>query len=216
MKTVVLASGGLDSSVLLYLLKREHHVVLPLHVNYGQLAERREWSALKRFCRKAKLPSPVRVDAPGLGKVPSGLTRNGRRWARDPFFPARNLVLVSIGGAIGYSNGTRAVALGLVANALYPDQTKDFVRLAQDSLSESLGSRMLVTAPLLALSKAEVVALGQNLHAPIEVTYSCQQGGDRPCNRCSSCADRTHALEEAKRLSGTARRNRRPPRKRRV
>lgn len=202
MKTVVLASGGLDSSILLFLLKREHVDVLPVHVDYGQLAEKQEWSSLRRFCRKAKLPNPIRVNATGLRKVPSGLTRKGNRWARDPFFPARNMVLVSIGGAIGHPVGARAVALGLVANALYPDQTKDFVRRAQGALSESLGGKMLVLAPLLTLSKSEVAALGLSMGAPIGLTYSCQRGEHRPCNHCSSCADRARAVSEATRLRG--------------
>ncbi len=213
MKIVVLASGGLDSSVLLSLLKRERLDVLPVHVDYGQLAEKQEWSSLRRFCREAKLPNPIRVDATGLRKVPSGLTRKGGRWAADPFFPARNLVLVSIGGAIGYPAGARSVALGLVANALYPDQTKDFISRAQDSLSEGLGGKMVVTAPLLSLSKAEVVALGLSLRAPIEETYSCQRGERRPCNRCSSCRDRAHAVSDAARLRRKSSRARRSAKK---
>lgn len=213
MKTVVLASGGLDSSVLLFLLKREHVEVLPVHADYGQLAEKQEWSSLRRFCRAAKLPNPIKVNATGLRRVPSGLTRKGDRWARDPFFPARNMVLVSIGGAIGHSAGARAVALGLVANALYPDQTKEFVRRAQDSLSEGLGGKMLVIAPLLTLSKSEVVALGLRMGAPIGLTYSCQRGEHRPCNRCSSCADRARAVSEAAPLRGRSSRVRPPTRR---
>ena len=210
MKTVVLASGGLDSSILLYLLKREHVELLPIHVDYGQLAERREWLALKRFCTKAKLPTPIRVDARGLGLVPSGLTRRSKRWERDPFFPGRNLLLVSIAAALGYTRGFRSVAIGLVANALYPDQTKEFVRVAQTAISESTGAKFQVGAPLLRLSKTDVVLLGRRLGAPIPLTYSCQRGGSFPCGRCSSCTDRASALTAARPPSRQAQRVRRP------
>lgn len=198
MKTVVLASGGLDSSILMYLLKRERVELLPVHVNYGQLAESREWAATLRFCKTAGLPRPVRVDAAGLGQVPSGLTRRGGRWASDPFFPGRNLMLATIGAAIGYPQGYRSIAIGLVANALYPDQTQEFVRRVRDALSESLGSKMNIIAPLLGLSKSRVVELGVRAGAPIHQTYSCQRGLSPPCGRCSSCTDRNTALSTVK------------------
>jgi 7-cyano-7-deazaguanine synthase len=212
-KTVVLVSGGLDSSVLLYLLKREHSELMPIHVDYGQLAERWEWLALGRFCMRARLPPPLRVGASGLGKVPSGLTRSSKRWERDPFYPGRNLLLASIGGAFGYSRGYRSVAIGLVANALYPDQTKEFLSAAQAALSESTGAKFQVSAPLLKLSKVEVVKLGKSLGAPIALTYSCQRGAAQPCGRCSSCKDRAMAMSEARRPHPQTRRVRRSTRR---
>lgn len=198
MKAVVLASGGLDSSILLTLLKRERVAMLPIHVDYGQLAERREWLSLKRFCATAGLPAPVRVDVSGLGAVPSGLTRSGRNWRPDPFFPGRNLMLATVAAAVGYPQGYRTVALGLVANALYPDQTKEFVRAAEGALSESFGSKINVIAPLLGLPKAKVAELGVKARAPVHLTYSCQRGSLPPCGECSSCTDRAAALATLK------------------
>lgn len=206
MKTVVLASGGLDSSTLMFLLKRERAEMLPVHVNYGQLAEQREWIAVRRFCAAARLPQPVKVDASGLGQVPSGLTRRGGRWNSDPFYPGRNLLLATVGAIIGYPRGYRTVALGLVANALYPDQTQEFVRTARDALSESLGCKMSVIAPLLQLPKTQVVELGLRAGAPLDRTYSCQRGSVPPCGHCSSCKDRLSALQAA---AGRAARRRR-------
>ena len=58
MKTVVLASGGLDSSVLLYLLKREHAELLPIHVNYGQLAEPQEWASAQAILYEGEAAHP--------------------------------------------------------------------------------------------------------------------------------------------------------------
>ena len=120
----------------MFLLKRERAEMLPVHVNYGQLAEQREWIAVRRFCAAARLPQPVKVDASGLGQVPSGLTRRGGRWNSDPFYPGRNLLLATVGAIIGYPRGYRTVALGLVANALYPDQTQEFVRTARRPVRE--------------------------------------------------------------------------------
>lgn len=208
MKTVVLASGGLDSSVLMFLLKRERTEMLPVHVNYGQLAEAPEWSAVKRFCHAAGLPPPTRVDASGLRQVPSGLTRKSKRWAADPFFPGRNLFLATVGAAMGYSRGYRTVAIGLVANALYPDQTGEFVNATRDALSESFGCKMQVTAPLLRLTKRKVAELGRTSGAPVAMTYSCQRGSSPPCGLCSSCADRVVALKDSE--SGVSKARRAP------
>jgi 7-cyano-7-deazaguanine synthase len=178
------------------LLNREHVELLPIHVNYGQLAEAREWFALRRFCTMVGLLRPVKVNVSGLGLIPSGLTRRSRRWRSDPFFPARNLILAAIGGSVGHSRGYRTIALGLVANTLYPDATKEFVRVTGDAISESLGARIQLIAPLLRFSKREVVDLGKAAHAPLSFTYSCQLGAPRPCRSCSSCRDRMAALNE--------------------
>ena len=213
MKTVVLASGGLDSSILMFLLKREHVELLPVHVNYGQLAEEREWYAVRRFCTASGLPPPLKVDAPGLGQVPNGLTRKGVRWRSDPFFPGRNLMLTTIGAIIGFPRGYRTVALGLVANALYPDQTQDFLRVARNALSESVGSKLNVIAPLLRIPKTMVAELGLKAGAPVGRTYSCQRGSSPPCGRCSSCMDRLNALMAAESWGAKRRRARRAPTK---
>jgi len=182
--------------VLMSLLKRERVKILPIHVNYGQLAEVREWSALRRFCAAAGLPTPIRIDASGLESVPCGLTRRSKRWKSDPFFPGRNLILATMGASVGFSRGYRTVALGLVANTLYPDATKEFTQVASEALSESFGAKILVTAPLLQFSKREVVELGKASHAPLSLTYSCQLGKLPPCGRCSSCRDRVAALKD--------------------
>jgi 7-cyano-7-deazaguanine synthase len=214
LKTVVLASGGIDSSVLMLLLRRERVEILPVHINYGQLAEPREWPALKRFCAVTRLPNPIMVNASGLGLVPSGLTRRATQWKSDPFFPGRNLILAAMGASVGYSRGCRTIALGLVANTLYADATKEFVRVASDALSESFGARMLVTAPLLRFNKREVVELGKASHAPLSLTYSCQLGTSSPCGRCSSCRDRIAAFEGAPKSGAEAYRT--TPKQRRV
>ena len=170
--------------------------MLPLHIDYGQLAARREWLALIRFCKACRIARPVRVDVRGLGIIPSGLTRSSSRWRANPFFPGRNLILASIASGVGYSRGFRTIAFGFVANTLYPDSTQEFVTAASAALSEAMGARIQVTAPLLRFSKRQTAELGRAVRAPTQLTYSCQVGGAIPCARCSSCRDRTSALAE--------------------
>ena len=57
------------------------------------------------------------------------------------------------------------------------------------------GKKVKIVAPLLMMNKAEVVKLGLKLHAPYELTWSCYEGGEKPCGKCGTCIDRMKAFE---------------------
>lgn len=218
MQAVVLSSGGLDSSLTMQLLNGEGVEVYPLHVNYGQLAEPREWRACQRVCRALGLRSPVRVDLQGLRIFPSGLVNRDLDIYRNAFLPTRNLVFLVIGAGYAYAKGLDTVVIGLVANPIFPDQTRAFVKHAEQAIASSLGRRIRILAPLIQLDKREVILLARKHRLAVVLTYYCHAGGAKPCGHCISCRERTAAENALKsnRQGGAAHRVRKSVRKRKV
>src|SRR5690348_4485576 len=119
MKIVVLASGGIDSALMIRLFKNEGYEVLPLHINYNQLAENQEWESCQALCKFFSL-EPFKMDIPGFGRLPSGLTNDKLDIYKDAFLPTRNLTFITLASAYAYSKSCDSVAIGLLANPIFP------------------------------------------------------------------------------------------------
>jgi 7-cyano-7-deazaguanine synthase len=115
--------------------------------------------------------------------------------------PFRNATLLAIATSWAEVIGAEAIVIGAVeADAPgYPDCRAAFFEAAERMIE--LGTRpethIRVEAPLVAMTKAEVVRLGMDLGAPLELTWSCYQGEAAPCGRCASCQRRAEAFREA-------------------
>ncbi|MDA7996755.1 MAG: 7-cyano-7-deazaguanine synthase [Nitrosopumilus sp.] len=190
---VFLASGGLDSSVLLWKMKRDGHDVVPLFIDYGQKAAVQEHRAAAYICREIGIRLR-RIDIPGLSRIDNGLS--------DPVhgashvFHARNMILFSVAASLAASRYMRVIGAGIRDDS-FPDQARAFVDSSEEALTDAVGSRMILFAPLVTFSKLEVARLGRDDGVPMDVTYSCYMGGPAPCRRCPSCLDRQRALDLA-------------------
>lgn len=196
MGIVVLVSGGLDSAVISVMAQREGIQTHPLFVDYGQLCAEREWAACLAVHKANDLPDPVRLSVNGFGQIiPSGLTDPNRDIVADAFLPCRNLLFAVCGAAYAYSKGAESVALGLLdeSEAIFPDQTGQFIEEAERVVRIATGRSIRIVAPLLTLSKAEVIALADQLG--IHGTYSCHRGTAEPCGQCISCMERIRASQ---------------------
>ena len=191
MKIVVLTSGGIDSALMISMLTKEGHEILPMHINYGHLAEEKEWECCKKICNKYSL-EPFRMDISGFGKLPSGLTNRELDVYEKAFLPTRNLTFITMGAAYAYSKSCDVVAIGLLSNPIFPDQTKDFVEKAQISISTALGSPIHILTPLIDLDKRDILKLAEDFGLS-KITYFCHAGGDIPCGKCISCRERIAA-----------------------
>lgn len=175
------------------LLKKERHELFPLHVNYGHLAEDREWLACQRICKYLQLIDPVKIDVTGIAKIPSGLTNPNLDIERDAFLPTRNLLFATIGAAYAYSITANVVAMGLLANPVFPDQTEDFVRVAENCITTALGRQVKILTPFITLDKREIILLATKHNLPLDVVYYCHSGKEKPCGICVSCKERIMA-----------------------
>jgi 7-cyano-7-deazaguanine synthase len=195
MRAVVLCSGGVDSSVLMRLLLIRNCTVFPLFVDYGQLSANIEWATCQRVCQYLGL-EPEKMNVSGFGKlVPSGLTDEKLDVEKDAFLPTRNLLFLTLGAAYGYKKAAHTVAIGLLANPIFPDQTESFVKSAETLLSEATGEDITVFAPFINMDKTDTLRLARKYDIPLDMTYSCHAGGVKPCGKCISCKEKIAALK---------------------
>lgn len=193
MRVVVLSSGGIDSSVMMQLLKKRDCRLFPLFIDYGQLAASAEWEACQRICQYLDL-KPNRMNVSGFGKlIPSGLTNQDLDVESQAFLPTRNLLLLTLGAAFGYTKSAYVIAIGLLSNPIFPDQTKEFIQEAQRTISKSLDIDISILSPLISLNKFDTIILARKYGLPLEYVYSCHLGTKQPCGRCISCKERIAA-----------------------
>ena len=206
---VVLASGGLDSCVAAAWASRRWRPAM-LHVNYGQRTERKELECFERQAAHFKAEQRLVVEAPHLGRIGGSSLTDPRlavpeedRPGETPstYVPFRNATLLAIATSWAEVIRAGAIVIGAVeADAPgYPDCRAAFFEAAERMIE--LGTRpethIRVEAPLVAMTKAEVVRLGMDLGAPLKLTWSCYQGEAAPCGRCASCRRRAEAFREA-------------------
>jgi 7-cyano-7-deazaguanine synthase len=188
MSIVILVSGGLDSTLVAKLAQEEGIELFPLFINYGQRAHERELAACKHAMEVFGLPEPKIAELNGYGRlIRSGLTDQTQRILEDAFTPGRNMLFLLTAAAYAYQVGADAVSIGLLneASSLFPDQTSEFIRLAEDTISLCMGRKIRVLTPLSAFHKRDVVMLTNS--KGIRNTYSCHLGAAEPCGACIAC-----------------------------
>ncbi len=208
---VVIASSGLDSTVVATKLVREGRRVCLLHFTYGCNAETREAAAIARIaesleCSYCYLPVDLRQM---LGKKASTLFQaesmtvgaiQGAEYAHE-WVPGRNLVFVALAVAWAEAHGYHAVALGnnLEEAGAYPDNEEQFTTLLNHAMPYAVQAHygMELLTPVGNLMKHEIVKLGLSLNTPFEHTWSCYRGGEKHCGKCGPCFMRSKAFERS-------------------
>jgi 7-cyano-7-deazaguanine synthase len=196
-KVCVLASGGLDSSVLLAELLRRGYEVHPVYVRAGLRWERAERHFLGRLLERYKGPrlKPLTVlDVPLSGLLADHWSVAGRRvpaageaWD-SVYLPGRNLILLSEAGLFCRLRGIPRLALATLKGNPFSDATPSFRRAMGRVISAATGAPVRVTAPYGRLTKEEALARVPGF--PLELTFSClKPRGLRPCGRCGKCGE---------------------------
>lgn len=211
-KAVVLLSGGLDSATVLAIAREQGYACHALSVSYGQ----RHVAELRAAQRVAEALGAVahrtlHVDLDVVGG--SALTDRSIAVPETPttgipstYVPARNTLFLSL--ALGWAEVLGAADLFIGVNAVdysgYPDCRPAFIeafeRLAQVATKAGVeGQSFRIHAPLLQLSKAEIIHEGLRLGLDYGLTVSCYQADDegRACGRCDSCRLRREGFEAA-------------------
>jgi len=199
MSIVTLVSGGLDSTLMALLVKEEKIEQFPLFIDYGQICKEQELKACNIVHKNLGLPTPVIMNVSGFGAlISSGLTDPNKRVNEDAFLPGRNLLFLLAGSAYAYQTNSNTVAIALLSekNCIFPDQTNTFISRAQEIINLALGRDIKIIAPLMQLSKAEVLHLANK--KGISDTYSCHSGTETPCGKCVSCIERIDAMKGGK------------------
>ncbi|GAB4237608.1 MAG: 7-cyano-7-deazaguanine synthase QueC [Stanieria sp.] len=210
-KAVVLLSGGLDSATTAAIAINEGYEAIALSFRYGQ-RHAKELSAAKQIVKALKIKEHFIVDINLSQWGGSSLTDSSIDLPQagvepniipSTYVPGRNTVFIAIALSLAEAKGATAIYLGInaVDYSGYPDCRPEYLAAYQNlaNLSSKIGvegNAPQLVAPLVHDSKVDIVRRALKLGVPIELTWSCYQGGEQPCGLCDSCRIRDRALIE--------------------
>lgn len=213
-RAVILLSGGLDSSTVLYQAKADGYECYAISFDYQQ-RHRRELEAAEAIANSANVKEHQVVSFDLRQWGGSALTNYAldlpehRSLAQMSdnipvtYVPARNTIFLSFG--LSYAEAINAERVYIGVNALdysgYPDCRPDYLQAMQQVFDLGTkqgreGQPIQIVAPLIDLKKTEIIELGNQLGVPWEKTWSCYAGGDLACGVCDSCQLRLAAFAE--------------------
>lgn len=214
LKAVVLLSGGLDSSTVLYQAKTDGYECYAISFDYQQ-RHRRELDSAIAIARQASVKEHqvVSFDLRQWGgsaltdrKIDLPQQRSLEQMSQNipiTYVPARNTIFLSFGLSYAEAIGAECVYIGV--NALdysgYPDCRPDYIEAMQTVFALGTkqgreGQGIRIVTPLINLKKTAIIELGNQLGVPWEQTWSCYAGGDLACGICDSCQLRLAAFAE--------------------
>jgi 7-cyano-7-deazaguanine synthase len=215
-KAVCLISGGLDSAVTAFIAKKQGYDLYALSFRYGQ-RHKKEISCAKKLAQAVGVTDHIifNIDLQKFGgssllstsahKIKNHTLKDIGKTIPSTYVPARNTIFLSL--ALAYAEVINATAIFIGVNAVdysaYPDCRQNYIRayqhLANLATKQGVkGKKIHINAPLIYLSKAEIIKTGVKLNVPFTKTWSCYRGDDKACGRCDSCRLRLKGFHEAK------------------
>ena len=208
MKTILVHSGGMDSTVLLYHLLDAGVEVKALSIDYGQ-RHKKELVLAKSVCEKLGVEHRVAdltALAPFLAgssltsddiEVPDG--HYAEENMKVTVVPNRNMIFLSVATAwaISTKSGTVCYAAHSGDHAIYPDCREEFAAGMDNVMQLADWHLVKLDRPFVAMTKADVAKRGSKLGVPFEETWSCYKGLDLHCGRCGTCVERREAFHLA-------------------
>ncbi len=203
---VILLSGGIDSTVTLYLARKYGIDCFGLIFDYGQRHKKEIYYALKNV-RRLRIPyQVVRLELPWGGsaltdrrlRIPTGGIKKGIPLT---YVPARNLIFLSFAFSLAEVIKAKKIFIGAHTQDYsgYPDCRPDFLNSFQISANLGIKDRGIeIVAPLLDKRKSEIIKIGLSLGVDFTQTWSCYKGGRLPCLKCDSCRYRMRGFKEAR------------------
>ncbi len=212
-KAISVLSGGLDSAVATSLLAKDYNVHA-ITFNYGQRSAEMEINASKAICEKLGIEHTV-IELPWLAQLGgSALTSSEEEvpqlemdelddkeicdeTARKVWVPGRNVVFSSIALSFAEAEGAEKIIVGwdFEEAATFPDNSKEFLDAFNNLLKIGSLDDIQIEAPLIQMDKKEIVKLGYDIGAPLDISYSCYMGEKWHCGVCESCMRRKRAFE---------------------
>jgi 7-cyano-7-deazaguanine synthase len=205
-KAIILLSGGLDSATALYYAKKLGVKLVALIFDYSQ-RHRKEIGYARKIARLNKIP--CRIVTVDLSWVQSSLTdkhlsvpmkRNlDHKTIPITYVAGRNILFLSYAFSLAESIGVKSIIIGahIQDYSGYPDCRQKFLKAFQKAVNKGMKhGDIKIIAPLIKKSKKEIIKLGLRLGVPFDKTWSCYQGGRKPCLKCDSCRFRINAFKE--------------------
>lgn len=217
MKALVLVSGGVDSTTCLGMAVSQYgkENVVALSISYGQKHTKEvecakavtnyygveyltlDLSTMFQFS-DCSLLSHSDKEIPHESYAEQLEETDGK--PVSTYVPFRNGLFLSSAASIALSKDCSVIYYGAhsddAAGNAYPDCSKVFNDAMNTAIYEGSGRQLHIEAPFVSLTKAQVVKKGLELKVPYELTWSCYEGGDKPCGVCGTCIDRAKAFAE--------------------
>lgn len=209
-RTLVVCSGGLDSTVVAAKCVADGHQVELLHFLYGCKAEEREVEAIIKIAKRLNVKANF-INIKDTFKSIGGSTllleedriteaMEGSEFAHE-WVPCRNLILLSIAAGYAESHGFNKVALGnnLEESGAYPDNEMEFINMLNNVMpyATQVNTHVEFIMPVGNLMKKEIVELGSKVNAPFDVSWSCYRDHGIHCGKCGPCGMRKTAFKIA-------------------
>jgi 7-cyano-7-deazaguanine synthase len=206
MKTLVVCSGGLDSVTLAEKVAAEQQLIGLISFDYGQ-RHKKELDFAARAAARLGVPHDV-IDISGIGRhltgsaltddldVPDG--HYAEETMKVTVVPNRNAIMLAIAFGLAAARQAEAVAVAVHGgdHFIYPDCRPGFIdsfQVMQDHALEGYAD-VVLHAPFVKISKADIVREGARLGVAFGKTWSCYKGGERHCGRCGTCVERREAF----------------------
>ena len=203
--SVIIYSGGLDSTTLLY--EECDRVALAVTFDYGSNHAAREIACARHHCERLGIEHLV-IELGFMGRyfhssllsggdaIPSG--NYDEENMKSTVVPFRNGIMLSIACGLAESRGLKRV---LIANhggdhAIYPDCRPSFINAMDAAMRAGTYVNVEIAAPYTHLTKADIVRRGTQLGVDYGETYSCYRGGEHHCGTCGTCSERREAFRE--------------------
>lgn len=208
MKTVIVYSGGLDSTVLLCQLHAEGHDLSALSIDYGQ-RHRCELERASEICSELGIPHSV-ADLSAIQPLLAGSSLTSpeievaeghytEESMKTTVVPNRNMIFLSI--ATGHALSIKADQIAYAAHsgdhAIYPDCRNEFADAMAHAIRLADWEQVELIRPFVDWTKADIVRRGSELGVPFLKTWSCYKGGEIHCGRCGTCIERREAFDLA-------------------
>ncbi len=205
---VVVYSGGLDSTTLLYDLIKQNQRVAALSLDYGQ-RHKRELRAAQGICERLRVRHEI-LDVSATSRLLAGNALTDSQVTlpeghytdetmRATVVPNRNMILLSF--ALAWAVSAKAKQVAYAAHSgdhiIYPDCRPEFVKAMQAVAAVCDYQPLELLTPYLTLSKQQIVERGAALRVPFADTWSCYVGGHLHCGRCGTCVERQEAFAMA-------------------
>jgi len=209
-KALCIMSGGMDSTLVTYIMRSRGYEIVALHFNYGQRTVSKELEAYRAICDDVGVNEKYEIDLDFFKTIgASALTDHSinvpttgvEEGIPVTYVPFRNGIFLSIATGIAEKEGCEVIAIGVVEedSSGYPDCREHFIQTFQNAanLGTKETTQLTIEMPLVHLQKSQIVEEAIKLEVPLHLTWSCYQSEDRACGVCDSCRLRLRGFERA-------------------
>lgn len=210
---IILLSGGLDSVVSLAIAKRQYNEIFSLTFNYGQKSFSAEKIAAQKIAEYYNIKNEV-ITLDWLSKISTSslnTTDNvpqinskdldnleiAENTAKAVWVPNRNALFVNIAACYAEAKNYNTIILGAnkEEGETFKDNSVEFINAINNSLKNSVNQTIKLNAPLIEMTKEDIVNQGIKLNVPFDLIYSCYNSEKKHCGKCESCQRLKRALK---------------------